>query len=142
MYDKFFLKLLGVSSAHAEMSRKAFEELGLTEGQPKILFILRRQNGYVQKELAESCSVRQSTLTVQLAKLEEQGFIYRETCHVSGRKRAFRIYLTEAGHVIAERLEEVVDEIEKKCFMGFSEAEEKQLKELLQRVERNIRNGQ
>ena len=142
MSEKFFLKLLGVSSAHAEMSRVAFGKLGLTEGQPKILYILRRQDGHVQKELADFCGVRQSTLTVLLTKLEQQGWIERRSCYVSGNKRAYRIFLTEEGRRVADALEELVEELERKCFVGFSEEETALLLMLLDRVERNIRDEQ
>lgn len=140
MSERFFLKLLAVSSAHAEMSRNAFTELGLTEGQPKILYILRRNDGLVQKDLADYCGIRQSTLTVLLTKLETQGYIRREVCYISGGKRAFKILLTNEGHIMADRLETVVDELEAKCFEGFSEKERELLLSMLTRVEGNIKH--
>lgn len=140
MDEKFFLKLLSVSSAHAEMSRAAFLSLELTEGQPKILYILKRRDGHVQKELANLCGIRQSTLTVLLSKMEEQQLIYRDVCYVSGNKRAFRIFLTEKGKEVAEKLEQTVDKMEEKCFTGFNEEEKKQLLRMLERVEINIKN--
>lgn len=142
MTEKFFLKLLSVSAVHAQMSREAFTTLGLTEGQPKILYILRRGDGHVQKDLAEFCGVRQSTMTVLLTKLEEQNLIYRESCFVSGKKRAFRIFLTEAGREMADRLEAVVESLEQKCFQGFSQSEAETLMQLLSRVEGNIKDEQ
>lgn len=72
VHDKLFLALLGASSAHADASRKAFAELNLTEAQPKILYILRRTDGIVQKELAGICNIRPSTLTVMLSKMENK----------------------------------------------------------------------
>lgn len=140
MNEKFFLRLLAVSSAHAEMSRNAFTELGLTEGQPKILYILRRNDGIVQKDLADYCGIRQSTLTVLLTKLEAQGFIHREACHISGGKRAFKIYLTDEGHLISNKLEDVVDELEHRCFKGFTIEEHSQLLHMLAKIEENIKD--
>lgn len=140
MSDKFFLRMLAVSSAHAEMSRNAFTKLGLTEGQPKILYILRRNNGIVQKDLADYCGIRQSTLTVLLTKMEALGFIRREACYISGGKRAFKIFLTDEGQAIADKLEDVVKELEAKCFVGFSEKEREQLLNMLTRVEGNIKD--
>lgn len=138
-HQKLFIALLGASSAHAECSRKEFAKLGLTEGQPKILYILLGKDGIVQKDLAEICGIRQSTLTVLLSKLEEQGYIYKEVCYVSGRKRAFEIYLTEQGKVMAEKLNSVVEELERKSFAGFSEQEKAIVLELLTRVEENLK---
>lgn len=139
VHQKLFLALLGASSAHAESSRKEFTALGLTEGQPKILYILLSHDGVVQKDLAEICGIRQSTLTVLLGKLEKQGYIYKEVCYVSGRKRAYEIYLTEQGREMAKKLNAVVEELESKSFVGFSEEERIRLLEMLARVEENLK---
>lgn len=141
IYDKIFLALLATSSAHAEASRKVFAELGLTEGQPKVLYILNRQDGYVQKDLAEVCGIRQSTLTVLLTKLEKQNFIEKRVCYVSGGKHANRIYLTGEGRDIAERLENAVEDLEQITFKGFSTEEREGLLKLLSMAEENIREG-
>ncbi|MBE5921950.1 MAG: MarR family transcriptional regulator [Lachnospiraceae bacterium] len=138
-HEKLFLALLGASSAHAEASRNAFATLGVTEGQPKILYILRRQDGYVQKELAEICGVRQSTLAVLLMKMEEQNFIRREVDYISGGKRAYRIFLTDKGRVQADEIELIVEALEEKSFFGFSQEEKENLLTLLSRAEENIR---
>ncbi len=137
--DKIFLALLAASSAHAEASRKAFTAMGLTEGQPKVLYILNRQDGYVQKDLAEFCGIRQSTLTVLLSKMEKQNFIKKKSCYVSGGKHANRIYLTEEGKAMADRLEDVVEDLEQKTFKGFSKEEREVLLRLLSMAEENLR---
>ena len=141
VYDKIFLALLATSSAHAEASRKVFAELGLTEGQPKVLYILNRKDGYVQKDLAEICGIRQSTLTVLLTKLEQQNFIEKRVCHVSGGKHANRIYLTKEGRVMAEHLEDAIEDLEQKTFKSFTKEEREGLVRLLSKAEENIREG-
>ena len=139
VHDKLFLALLGASSAHADASRKAFTELNLTEAQPKILYILRRTNGIVQKELAGICNIRPSTLTVMLTKMEEQGYICKEQCYVSGKKRAYKIYLTKKGKEKADKLEYVIESLENKGFEGFSQNEKNTLLDMLGRIEENMR---
>lgn len=139
IHDKLFLALLGASTAHAEASRAAFASLGLTEGQPKILYILKRQDGYVQKDLANVCGIRQSTLTVLIARMEEQNYIRRETCYVSGRKRAYKIYLTDEGRKKAEMLEEVVEELEERGFKGISKEDREHILKTLSKIEENMR---
>lgn len=138
-HNKLFLALLAASSAHAEVSRRAFTELGLTEGQPKILYILKREPGPVQKELAALCGIRQSTLTVLLSKLEQQKYIYKEPDSVSGGKKAYRIHLTKEGNAMAEQLEQIVENLEEQGFTGFSIEEREQLLEMLDRVENNMK---
>ncbi len=138
LHDKLFLALLGASSAHADASRTEFARLGLTEAQPKILYILNRTSGIVQKELAELCNIRPSTLTVMLARMENQNYIYKEVCYVSGKKRAYKIHLTEKGKEKAEQLEYIIDKLEDKGFEGFTEEEKYILLNLLSRIEENM----
>ena len=41
MYDKVFIALMNTNAAHWEQMRGCFEQMGLTEGQPKVLYVLR-----------------------------------------------------------------------------------------------------
>jgi DNA-binding MarR family transcriptional regulator len=138
MQDKIFLALLQTSGAHWEHARKGFQELGLSDGQPKVLYILKRSEGCVQKKLAQLCQIRESTMTVLLTKMEEKGYIYKETLRVSGGKRAYGIYLTEQGRELSDRLVELVDRLEELSFEGFSREEKEQLFSLLDRVKSNL----
>ena len=139
MYDKVFIALMNTSAAHWEQIRRDFEQMGLTEGQPKVLYVLRAVEGCVQKELAEACRVRESTLTVLLRKMEDKGYIRKEKVVVSGSKLANAVYLTDYGRELSDRIDEKVEELEKKSFEGFSGNEKKQLFELLYRVENNLK---
>lgn len=141
LYDKLFLALLGASSAHADASRTEFAKLGLTEAQPKILYILNRTDGIVQKELAGLCNIRPSTLTVMLSKMENQDYIYKEPCYVSGKKRAYKVRLTTKGKETATQLEYTIEKLENKGFKDFTEEEKQILLKLLDRIETNMQNS-
>ena len=131
MFDKVFIALMNTNSAHWENIRKSFEQMGLTEGQPKVLYVLRAVEGCVQKELAQTCRVRESTLTVLLKKMEEKGYIRKEKVVVSGSKLANAIYLTDRGRELSDRIDEKVEELERKSFIGFSDEEKQQLLSML-----------
>ncbi len=120
-HDKLFLALLGAYSSHADASRTEFINLGLTEAQPKILYI------------------KPSTLTVMLSKMEKQNYIYKDSCYVSGKKRAYSIHLTEEGKEKAEQLENIVELLENKGFTGFTTEEKNKLLDMLGKVEENMR---
>ena len=45
MNEKFFLKLLELSAAHAKRSQAIFERLNLSNAQPKVLYILNETDG-------------------------------------------------------------------------------------------------
>ncbi len=51
MNEKFFLKLLELSAAHAKRSQIIFEKLNLSNAQPKVLYILRTIDGCTPKKL-------------------------------------------------------------------------------------------
>ena len=52
MTDKLFIALLNAYGAHSKISRNSFQKLGLSSGQPKILYVLKRNEGKLQKEIA------------------------------------------------------------------------------------------
>ena len=138
MREKFFLALLETQKAHWELSRKGFQKLELTDGQPKILYILLRREGCVQKDLAEVCRIRPSTLTVALERMEKQGFIYKEERRLLGGKRAYGIFLTERGRKKAEQLDAFIETLEEKSLAGFSEEEQDALFSYLARIRENL----
>lgn len=142
MYEKLFLALIDSSSAHAEASRKIFSTLALSEGQPKILYILRRQDGLMQKNLAALCGIRESTLTTLLSKLDEKGLVRRERKLTTTGKSSFAVFLTEEGRKIAERLEQEVERLEECSFRGFSREERETLLSMLSRITHNLRENE
>ncbi len=139
-YEMLFLALLGASAAHAEASRQIFNDLGLTESQPKILYILNFNEGIVQKEFAKLCAIKPSTMTVQLSRLENEGLIRREGCYISGGKKAYRIYLSDKGKEMADLLIERIDKLEEIGFKGFNTSEKENLLSMLERVSENLKD--
>lgn len=137
--EKIFWVLIKAQSAHAQASRKVFNRLQLTEGQPKILYLLRRNDGYVQKELAQICGIKQPTLTELLRRMEEKKYIRKEKVYVSGMKRAYKIYLTKEGREKADELEKEVELLEDRAYMGFSEEEKDLVLDFLLRIENNMK---
>ncbi len=138
MSEQLIVTLIKASSAHQKSCAAEFRKLELSPGQPKVLSRLRYQEGYLQKDLAALCNVEPATMVVLLANMEKKGLIRKEVDHVSGGKRAFRIYLTEEGRRLAELVDEQVKEVEVKSFRGFSEEERTQLLALLDRLAENL----
>lgn len=138
MREIIFLALMDTQKSHWNRSRKGFLELDLSDGQPKTLYILRRMDGCVQKDLAKACDIKPSSMTVMLDGLEKKGFIRREETKVSGGKRAFRVFLTEAGREMADKVFWLMEDIEVEAFEGISEVEKLQLFSLLRRVRENL----
>lgn len=138
MREQLIVALLNASAAHQKSCWADFRNLDLSPGQPKVLSCLRYQEGYLQKELAALCRVEPATMVVLLSNMEKRGLIRKEVDHVSGGKRAFRIYLTEEGRELANQVDRVVEKNEEKGFEGFSEEEKNQLISLLGRLTKNL----
>lgn len=138
MKEQLIVALIQASSSHQKSCWAGFRTLDLSPGQPKVLSRLRYQEGYLQKDLAALCRVEPATMVVLLNNMEKKGMIRKEVDHVSGGKRAFRIYLTDAGRALAEQVDRVVEEVEVKAYEGFSKEEKEQLLSLLGRLTDNL----
>ncbi len=130
--------LISASAAHKKRSRQRFQELNLTEGQPKVLSILLGMEGCQQKELAGACHVEPATMTALLKNMEQSQLIYKERVALPGGKRAYQIYLTEQGKQRAEEVCSIVEEQERVAFQSFSEEERETFLELFSRVTENL----
>ena len=114
------------------------KDTGLTPGQPKILDYLLHHDGAIQKEIAIFCHIEPASLTAILNGMENKGYIERKTA--GSNRRSLHVYLTETGY--ADRLDLEFARIESEALKGFTEAEARQLKELLGRVYENMVNIQ
>lgn len=123
MENRFHRLLICASAAHKKYCRQRFQELDLTEGQPKVLSVLSATENCLQKDLAEACRVEPATMTSLITKMEARGLIFREREMVSGGKRAYRIRLTEEGRMLAAKVKEIIHAAEQQCFDGFNPEE-------------------
>lgn len=138
MREQLIVSLINASALHQKNCWAEFRKLDLSPGQPKVLSRLCVQEGYLQKELATLCHVEPATMVVLLANMDKKGLIRKEVVHVSGGKRAFRIYLTDEGRALGEAVDRMVREVEEKSFSGFTEEEKDQLITLLGRMSENL----
>ena len=138
MENRFHRLLICASAAHKKYCRQRFQELDLTEGQPKVLAVLSVMENCLQKELAEACRVEPATMTSLITKMEERGLIVREREMVSGGKRAYRISLTEEGRRVAAEVKEIIHAAEQQCFDGFTQEEKEGFLKLFARVAENL----
>lgn len=130
--------LIMASAAHKKRSRHRFLQLNLTEGQPRVLSILRNMEGCQQSELAEACCVEPATMTSLLKNMGQSGLIYKEKRQLPGGKRAYSIFLTQQGRELSDEVMKIVEDLELKAFDGFSENEKEKFLELFSRVTYNL----
>lgn len=133
------MALIKLNKAHRKRTHEEFTKVGLTLGQPKILDFLSKNDGCIQRELAESCNIEPATVTSILANMEKSGLIYR-TENPKDR-RVLNVFLTDKGKKSQREVEKVFNLIDEECFKGFSEEEKRQAIHILNRLYENIAGG-
>ena len=113
------------------------DNLGLYSGQPSMLRALWKQDGITQSKLTDLLNKSPSTVTKTVKRMERVGFVERKADPTD--ERLSRVYLTEAGHSIKGKLEDVWRTFEEQAFAGFSEEELTVFGDLLVRICRNIK---
>ena len=89
-----------------------------------------------QKDLEEIFSVRRSTMSAVILRMEKKGFLTRESVQYDARLK--KLVLTEKGKRIHELIESRIAETEEKLSAGLSEDEKRQLFVLLEKLRQNL----
>lgn len=82
-----------VTRDFARMERNFCKVAGLYQGQPRILTILKSNEGVTLSELSPLCGIGLPSLSVSLRNLQKSGLIRKE-----GTGKNQKLYLTELGH--------------------------------------------
>lgn len=109
--------------ARKEILSPFLSSLGLTpgQGQARILSYLYQQDHITQKELADLCHLNPATMSRNLDKLEQMGFLKREanpSC-----RRSFLICLTEKGRLEASKIDHIFRQFDQMLCKDISEAD-------------------
>lgn len=95
-----------------------------------------REEDVFQKDLEEFFSVRRSTMSTIILRMEQKGFLSRES--VSHDARLKKLVLTEKGAQIHEMIESKIEDTEKKLSSGLTEHEKQTLFHLLEKLRQNL----
>jgi len=109
---------------------------GLTGAQFTALTVLHRRPGTTSSELARRSFVRAQTMAAIVDPLMESGLVRRE--QDPSHRRRWLLFLTERGERVVARLSPDIAAIEEEMLGGLSEAERRQLADLLDRCRRNL----
>lgn len=112
------------------------DELRLKPSQAAILFSLHCKGRMSQKELAKMIGITPPSMTVALRKMEEQGYVLRETDH--NDQRIIRIQLAPKGIECVEGVKCVLKEMEELTLQGLSEEELLFMRRLLSEMKNNL----
>jgi DNA-binding MarR family transcriptional regulator len=111
-------------------------EVGLFSGQQHIILLLKENEGITVSQVAEYLGITPATASVSVKRMEKAGFVYK--CADEKDARITKLYLTEKGKSVPERIKEKMDAQEKFVTEGFTEEEISQLSDLLDRVINNL----
>lgn len=111
-------------------------KLQLHPGQVPMLRLLRMNEGLSQKEIAGKLNIKPPTVNVSVQRMEKAGLVDRRT---DGKdQRITRIYLTEKGREIDNKIAAVMDVNEEIITKNFTESELCLLKRMLQQIRENL----
>ena len=124
----------------ARLMRRNFDrrarEHELSRAPWEVLWVLAREQGLKQAELAERLDVAPISLGRQLDNLEQEGLVERrrDACD----RRCFRIHLTDAAQPALKVLKALADQTRAAALAGLSKEEVEQLQNLLGRIRLNL----
>jgi DNA-binding MarR family transcriptional regulator len=110
--------------------------LKLTPALAKLLFYVHRDPGSRQAELAARLEVTPVTLGRMVDRLAERRYVRRAADPAD--RRAFRLYVDQAGIPLVARMEKTKQLAEARAMRGFSERERSELLASLARISDNL----
>ena len=128
-----FMRQISVTYRCAMRYReRELEDTGLAGCQTPYLLALYRHEGQTQEELARYLNVNKSSVTRQLAILEDKGYIRREPD--PDDRRSLLVYPTDQALALKERMRHVLRDWNAYLTADFTDAEREQLSRLMERV--------
>lgn len=112
------------------------DDKNLYPGQPKLLSIIRKNEGITQKELSAKNWVKPATISGMINKLEANHYVYRVPDESD--KRIMRVYLTPEGRHLSEQSEEYMAALVEQLFNNFTEEELKTFVTLTEKLRNNL----
>ena len=125
-----------LSKIFGDEMRKTMEDLGVPSGYKNILFHLHHANGASQLELARRTRLKPPTISLTLKKMEDDGYIIRETS--KDDLRVCNVFLTPKGANVHIKNSEKIDAIDNMIMNGISNEEKAVLMRLLKKMRDNI----
>src|SRR5438552_10481137 len=113
---------------HRQRAEEALSQLDLHVSQELVLFVLWREEGLSQSELAARLRVELPTLTKAVQRMERAGLLTRQAD--SQDTRVSRVYLTEKGRALYAPALKVWQDLETQTLRGMTEVEKALLRRL------------
>ncbi|HZF46702.1 MAG TPA: MarR family transcriptional regulator [Sphingomonadaceae bacterium] len=121
--------------AHGAVYRhfvETFVDLGLTQKQVSVLWLVDELPGISQIDLGQRLRMDRATTMTIINRLQARDYVRRERSETDGRKQA--LYLTEAGTEALARAKQAIGEHEEWLKSRFTAEEIEKLVEMLARI--------
>lgn len=119
----------------SRLERNFCKIAGIYQGQPRILTILKENEGVTLSELSPLCNIGMPSLSVSLRNLQKSGLIRKDG---SGKNQ--KIYLTESGREKALLFHEQIDSFYKGFLEFLGPESSQQLNDSLQQFDDYLKN--
>lgn len=133
--QELYIELKKMMRTQFSITKKVLEDYGLYVGQPQLLFILLKEEGLRQKDIAEKLDVKAATVNVTAKRLEKSGFIEKRNDIIN--KRISRLYLTDKGRETCMSVKEVMNDINNDLFSVLSDEEKQSFKNIVMKINNN-----
>ncbi|MCJ7738062.1 MAG: MarR family transcriptional regulator [Anaerolineae bacterium] len=121
---------------HYSRAHALLEAIGLHRGQPPVLHALWEQEGLSQSELAARIHVTAPTLSRMIQRMAKAGLLTTEDDPAD--HRVSRVYLTDAGRAIKDRVQSTWAQLGSEMLAGFTPEETELAGRFLERMAANI----
>ena len=129
-------QLIQLMKEHRQRAEEALSQLGLHVSQELVLFVLWREEGISQSELAARLRVELPTVTKAVHRMERAGLLIRQVDEED--TRVSRVYLTEKGRALYAPALKIWWDLEARMLHGMTEIEQVLLYRLLQQTVSNL----
>ncbi|MGM0217304.1 MarR family winged helix-turn-helix transcriptional regulator [Enterococcus sp. AZ126] len=111
--------------------------LQLNSIQARSLSYISIHPGTIQRDVADYLGKKQATITNILKGLEERQLVYREIPKDNERQK--NIFLTNEGKQVVDQVHLLFEKLDEKFRKGLTNEEQKQLKTILAKAEKNFK---
>lgn len=134
--DDLHKVLIRLFKIYRRRAKCELSKIGLSQGQPQILNFLIKNNGCIQREIAENCKIEASSVTSILLTMEKKELIYRSSN--SENRRILNVFITDIGISSQKKISKIFNHLDELCFDNFSEEEKIISIKLLNSMENNL----
>ena len=121
---------------HHNTMRQYFQEHGLFNGQPMMLFLIREHPGITQKALAHEMRITPASVAVSIRRMEDEGLVRRE--QDAGDARVHHLFLTPKGETLDTNCRQARDIIIDTLYEDFSPQELEDMEQRLRSMRQKL----